>query len=85
MKRTGRNAIALILGVALASAPHLLASTAQMEKRDTEQYVETQFASSRPAVSDPAPDMDLRTLDGKSVSLRDYRGRNIVVIKAGYT
>lgn len=57
----------------------------QMEKRETELYLERQFAEAKPAVGEPAPDMVLGTLDGQTVALTDYRGTHIVVIKAGYT
>ncbi|MFY9304606.1 MAG: hypothetical protein WAO31_03785 [Rhodoluna sp.] len=56
-----------------------------MEKRETELYLERQFAEAKPAVGEPAPDMVLGTLDGQTVALTDYRGTHIVVIKAGYT
>ncbi|MEM7457639.1 MAG: redoxin domain-containing protein [Planctomycetota bacterium] len=62
-----------------------MAMPQQMEKRDSEEFDAEQFYTSRPTVGDAAPDMELRTLDGETVSLSDYRGRNIVVIKAGYT
>ncbi len=57
----------------------------QMELRASEEYDEETFKKSKPAVGSLAPDMQLKTLDGKTVSLDSYRGKNIVVIKAGYT
>ena len=60
-------------------------SPQQMELRESESYDEETFATSKPAVGSAAPDMTLKTLDGKPVNLSSYRGKNIVVIKAGYT
>jgi len=57
----------------------------QMEIRRSEQYDQDQFEKSKPAIGTLAPDIKLKTLDGKAVSLSSYRGKNIVVIKAGYT
>ena len=57
----------------------------QMELREKESYDEKLFAASKPAVGSSAPDMTLKTLDGKSVKLSSFKGKNIVVIKAGYT
>ena len=57
----------------------------QMELRKSEEYNTEKFKNSKPAVGSLAPNMELRTLDGKTVSLDSYRGKNIVVIKAGYT
>lgn len=57
----------------------------QMELRQFEEYSGENFKKSKPAVGSLAPNMELKTLDGKTVSLDSYRGKNIVVIKAGYT
>ncbi len=57
----------------------------QMELRQSEEYSGENFKKSKPAVGSLAPNMELKTLDGKMVSLDSYRGKNIVVIKAGYT
>ena len=35
--------------------------------------------SARPKAGDPAPDFDATTTDGKHVSLKDYRGRKLVM------
>jgi len=56
-----------------------------MELRENEKYDVEAFEKSKPAVGELAPNMELKTLAGKSVSLDSYRGKNIVVIKAGYT
>ena len=77
--------LAIFLLTPLLCLPTGSAYSQQMEKRESEEYDIEQFANSKPAVGDAAPDMELRTLDGDAVSLSDYRGRNIVVIKAGYT
>lgn len=57
----------------------------QMEIRKSEQFDAEAFANSKPAVDEVAPDLQLQTLSGKTVSLSSYRGKNIVVVKAGYT
>ena len=57
----------------------------QMEIRQPEQYDKNQFEKSKPAVGELAPDIKLKTLDGNAVQLSKYQGKNVVVIKAGYT
>lgn len=57
----------------------------QMEIRSSEQYDAAQFEKSHPAVGTAAPDIQLQTLDGESVLLSSFRGKNVVLIKAGYT
>ena len=57
----------------------------QMEIRKSEQYNKEEFEKSKPAIGEQAPEIELKTLDGKPVKLSSYRGKNIVVIKAGYT
>jgi hypothetical protein len=57
----------------------------QMKGRQPGEYGVMEFAQSKPAVGESAPEMELKTLDGETVSLASYRGKNIVVIKAGYT
>jgi len=57
----------------------------QMEIRKNEEYSAEQFANSKPAVGEAAPDMELKTLAGEAVKLSSFRGKNVVVIKAGYT
>ena len=57
----------------------------QMEMRDAEEFGAAQFALSKPAVGEKAPDLELQTLDGETVKLSAYQGKTVVVIKAGYT
>ena len=57
----------------------------QMELRESESYDAKAFAASKPAVGSSAPDMELKTLDGTPIKLSSFKGKNIVVIKAGYT
>ena len=73
---------ALLVAPSIASAAPL---PQQMELRKMEEYNEANFRKSKPEVGSIAPNMELKTLDGKTVSLKSYRGKNIVVIKAGYT
>ena len=56
-----------------------------MEMRTAEQFDAEQFANAKPAVGEKAPELTLKTLDGETVKLADYLGKNVVVIKAGYT
>lgn len=60
-------------------------AAAQMEKRDLERYERAQFRAEAPAVDSLAPDLVLTDLDGKLHALSQWRGRIVVVIKAGYT
>ena len=57
----------------------------QMEMRNAEEFGAAQFALSKPAVGEKAPALELQTLDGETVKLSAYRGKTVVVIKAGYT
>jgi len=77
----------IFLSVSLCTNQLLFATAQhpQMELRENEEYDAAQFAASKPAVGEVAPALNLKTLDGKMVSLKDYLGKNIVVIKSGYT
>jgi hypothetical protein len=61
------------------------AATAQMEKRAQELYDRAQFRAAAPAVGAMAPDLVLTGLDGTVRALSSWRGRVVVVIKAGFT
>ena len=61
------------------------AASAQMEKRAEELYDRAQFRAAAPAVGTMAPDLVLTGLDGTVRSLSSWRGRVVVVIKAGFT
>ena len=74
--------LAVLVALATAYAEPL---PQQMELRESAEYNEETFKKSKPAVGSLAPNMELKTLDGKTVALDSYRGKNIVVIKAGYT
>ena len=69
----------------LLSTSVCIAQNPQMELRENEEYDSEQFRNSKPAVGTSAPELKLQTLDGNTVSLSDYRGKRIVVIKSGYT
>ncbi len=68
-----------------AGSFRLSVTAQQMEMRRAGQYDQRTFEKSKPAVGELAPDIRLKTLDGQAVQLSAYRGKNIVVIKAGYT
>lgn len=61
------------------------AATAQMEKRDMELYQRQQFLAADPAIDTMAPELVLTDLDGRLQALSSYRGRVVVLIKAGFT
>ena len=77
--------IALLVASAILLGASSFAVAQQMELRENEKYDVAAFEKSKPAVGELAPNMELKTLAGQSVSLNSYRGKNIVVIKAGYT
>jgi hypothetical protein len=60
-------------------------ATAQMEKRDRELYDRERFLAEAPAVGTLAPELALTDLDGRPHRLSEYRGRVVVLIKAGFT
>jgi len=60
-------------------------SSGQMELRSAALYRQLSFAWSAPYNGQPAPNLQLRTLNDKEVSLKDYFGKPLVIIKAGYT
>lgn len=57
----------------------------QMEKRDLALYERQQFLAADPAKDTMAPDLVLADLDGRLRALSSYRGRVVVLIKAGFT
>lgn len=61
------------------------AARGQMEKRAEDLYDPAQFRAAAPAVGTMAPDLVLTGLDGTVRSLSAWRGRVVVVIKAGFT
>lgn len=71
---------ALFAALLLASA-----APAQMEKRRDDLYDRAQFLAAAPVVDSLAPDLVLTDLDGKLHALSQWRGRVVVVIKAGFT
>lgn len=58
---------------------------AQMEKRAEGLYDPVTFRAEYPAVGTLAPDLVLTELDGRLQALSAWRGRVVVVIKAGFT
>jgi hypothetical protein len=71
--------------ILVASALLPAVAPAQMEKREDELYARKQFLAAEPAVDSLAPDIVLTDLDGRLQALSSYRGRVVVLIKAGFT
>jgi hypothetical protein len=70
---------------ALFAATLAALAPAQMEKRDRELYDRDRFLAADPAAGTLAPDLVLTDLDGRQHELSDWRGRVVVLIKAGFT
>jgi cytochrome oxidase Cu insertion factor (SCO1/SenC/PrrC family) len=79
----------LLIAIAFGGVACIAASAStpvqQMEIRLSEEYQKKQFAKSKPAIGDQAPELELKTLEGEPVQLSSFRGKKIVVVKAGYT
>ena len=71
--------------VMIALALLLNSANAQMEIRGHSLYNAQAFLRTAPHVGEAAPAFNVRTLSGDPVSLEDYRGKNVVVIKGSYT
>ena len=57
----------------------------QMEKRGRVLYERAQFRKLAPAVGKTLPDLTLRDLSGKKVSLASLRKKPLVIIGGAYT
>ena len=75
----------LVTFAAVFTASVSSADAQQMEKRHTQLYRQQEFERSFPAVGQQAPDIELKTIDGQSVSLSAYLGKPLVLIKGSYT
>ena len=73
------------LGVFLITFVTATTSTAQMGLRENDLFAPRKFAKAGPVIGSPAPELDLKNLDGKSVTLKSYRGKVVVLVKGGYT
>lgn len=62
-----------------------LLAAPQMELREHHRYDAEKFNAMKPAVGEFAPNIELKSLNGETVSLDSFTGKTIVVIKAGYT
>ena len=78
-----KNAFRLLVAV-VATGLILSSAEAQMEIRGFGRY-NTATLRLAPHAGEKAPELNVRTLSGESVSLEDYLGKNVVVIKGGYT
>lgn len=57
----------------------------QMEKRVLNLYDAGGFEAQAPQLGSVAPELELTDLNGDKLLLSDYRGKTVVLIKAGYT
>lgn len=73
MKRLSIKGLLAFLAVAALSAAPLCAQTAEQEDPDVK------YASELLEVQSAAPDFTLKTPDGKTVKLSDYKGRYVVL------
>lgn len=62
-----------------------VSSPQQMEKRIDSLYRQKAFVASEPTLGQPAPQLELKTIDGVAVNLSDYFGQPLVLIKGSYT
>lgn len=85
LTRWGGAVALMLVGAWFVVEPAMARTCQQMEMRTAEQFDAEQFANAKPAVGEKAPELKLKTLDGETVKLADYLGKNVVVIKAGYT
>lgn len=76
-----RSLVPWLLALGTTSA----ALRAQMEKRADELYDRATFRADAPAVGTMAPDLVLSDFDGRLQALSAFRGRVVVVVKAGFT
>ncbi len=81
VNRGGKRQAVLCLGVIFFSASVF----GQMEKRRESLYDAAQFLVAAPAIGTIAPDVQLLDLAGNPVPLSDFRGKTLILIKAGYT
>ena len=79
-----KNIIRLLVAV-VATGLILSSAEAQMEIRGYGRYNADTFLRLAPHAGEKAPELNVRTLSGEQVSLEDYLGTNVVVIKDGYT
>lgn len=76
----------LFVGILVGCTPKATTSptpdTKQKETTDTNQNTNTETVEEEPTEelqTDQAPDFTLQTLDGKSVSLKDFRGKYVIL------
>ena len=79
-----KNIFRLLVAV-IATGLILSSAEAQMEIRGYGRYNAATFLRLAPHAGEKAPELNVRTLSGEPVSLNDYLGKNVVVIKGGYT
>jgi len=77
-----KTSLMIAIGVSLF-LPNL--GLGQMEKRKAEFFGEAEFYATYPTIGTKAPELEVKTLDGKTVSLSNYLGKNVVLIKGSYT
>ena len=71
--------------VTLLSSVLIAVANAQMDKRHRYRYRAETFRSAAPAVGAPAPELELKDLDGRCWSLGTARGKTLVIVGGGFT
>ena len=74
-----------VLGALFVTTLFASPANAQMEIRKHNLYSITAFQRIKPDNGEKAPNLVVRNLEGDSVCLDDYLGKNLIVIKGSYT
>ncbi|WP_421381402.1 peroxiredoxin family protein [Bacillus salacetis] len=82
-KLLGIGLVAVLVGLFVGNIFMNQASKKEVEKQVADQLeesgLEVEFGSEGPGEGDAAPDFTLTTLDGKEVSLSDYKGKKVIL------
>ena len=74
--------VGVLIGLFVANIIQNQNAKKEMEKQVAEQLesgMEVEFGSDGPSEGEPAPDFTLTTLEGKEVSLSDYKGKKVIL------
>ncbi|RIW39018.1 TlpA family protein disulfide reductase [Bacillus salacetis] len=82
-KILGIGLVAVLVGLFIGNIIMNQSSKKEMEKQVAEELQESgldvEFGSEGPGKGDAAPDFTLTTLEGKEVSLSDYKGKKVIL------